>query len=531
MGWRWSGSIYLLRTGCRFSLYATRKVALMQKQLSYQFDAMRRSSMTLALAAMAMGFPGATGTRPVASSFRCRNWNSSIGSGMTSGKQSHCLCQKPKQSNQQLGAFISTKALNTNACRAQSHYRYLARSLCRRSPMSLHSGFTPDGIVDPVHAERLLEIPAGSTIYDTLHTSRKLLEEFSIPEPDESALHLLSHALQMSWEDGYRQLREVLTLPLKTPTPTLGAALAQQNQPIQDLALQKLTSEQIAKFRSLLERRLQFEPLQYIVGQWDFHHLTGLRIRKPMLCPRPETEELVELVLADINRLIQRQSTQSDKESKIRILDVGCGTGAIGIAIARQFPKHVQVVALDISRDAVELSNENADRLLSELDQDECTSKDGVKDYQAILCSAGDFTNSRSSIRGEETMPEPRQTYEMNFDIVVSNPPYIPKKDMQQLSRDVHGFESHDALCGGDDGLNVVRDIVRRLPEWTSDKSMKRNTQRHCWMEVDDSHPSVIARWLAPESQESSHWGVEYCDTHKDFCGRDRFVKLSVNDD
>ena len=258
-----------------------------------------------------------------------------------------------------------------------------------------------------------------------------------------------------------------------------------------------------------------------IVGQWDFHDLSGLKIRRPMLCPRPETEELVELVLADIDRLIDDvQIEAGGNNRKIRILDVGCGTGAIGIAIARRYPTHVQVIALDVSPEAVELSNENAGIFLSGSTGDIGDKHVEVSSlYRAILCSARDFTNDEPCER----------KWEMDFDIVVSNPPYIPTKNMQGLSRDVTGFESHEALCGGDDGLDVIRDIVRRLPEWLSPtvaSDDRRHLHRHCWMEVDDSHPTKLEQLLAPGSKESILRGVEYCDSRKDFCGRDRFVKI-----
>ena len=84
-------------------------------------------------------------------------------------------------------------------------------------------------------------------------------------------------------------------------------------------------------------------------------------------------------------------------------------------------------------------------------------------------------------------------------------------------------------LCGGDDGLDVIRDIIHRLPEWLTSPSVidpMREKLRYCWMEVDDSHPAVLAQLLAPGSKESTFRGVEHCESCKDFCGRDRFVKL-----
>ena len=373
-------------------------------------------------------------------------------------------------------------------------------------------------------------IPVDATIYELLHTSIQLLDEQSIPEPDKSVLHLVSHALNLDWENGYRQLREVLKLP--TPLSIDNDPIRIHSESILTLAQQTLTSKQRTTYISLLERRLQFEPLQYIIGQWDFHYLTGLIIRKPMLCPRPETEELVELVIADIDQLRKkRQLLDAKKEDnrRIRILDVGCGTGAIGIAIAHRYPKQVQVVALDLLPEAVALSNENADKFLSSLVGRDTSNGNVSSLYQAITCSVDDFTNN--AVDDTDTTNNLHSKYKMNFDIVVSNPPYIPKQDMQDLSTDVVEYESHDALCGGDDGLNVVRDIVNRLPEWTkscsTDQQQKGET-RYCWMEVDDSHPRMMEQWLAPGSKESIRLGVEYCSGYKDFCGRDRFVKLKV---
>lgn len=334
-----------------------------------------------------------------------------------------------------------------------------------------------------------LSVAPGITIQTALKDAVQALERKSVPEPEESALHLLSHALDLSWENGHRELRDILRL-----TCTSNSMLA--NQP--------MSEDQCNTLQSLLERRLHLEPLQYIIGQWDFHDLVGLKIKKPMLCPRPETEELVEFVLEEVSRLIRKKGSTKER---IRILDVGCGTGAIGLAIANRYHDDVQILALDVLSEAVELSNDNSKRFLSNC----IAQKEGSKlsaIYKAILCSAENFTNTLGN-----------QLYKMDFDIVVSNPPYIPSKDMATLSNDVIGYESDKALCGGADGLDIIRHIVKRLPEWTSG---------NCWLEVDDSHPSLIADWLSPGSLESARLGVECVSTYKDFCGRDRFVKLRV---
>jgi release factor glutamine methyltransferase len=444
----------------------------------------------------------------------------------------HQPCPHPRKSGHNMSMYQARRRRRGDRCSASISNLFAFDTnesgfrnpwiLPSRSGSVLSCSLVPQSGIDATtNARDLLcqQVYPGISIHDALLSSLRILEGHDIPEPDESVLHLLSHALNLNWDNGHRHLREVLTLPYPLPSP--GNPSTSRDETILNLAKRTLSSEQSNAYQSLLERRLQFEPLQFIVGQWDFHDLSGLKIRRPMLCPRPETEELVELVLADIDRLIHDvQIEAGGNNRKIRILDVGCGTGAIGIAIARRYPKHVQIIALDVSPEAVELSNENAGIFLSGSTGDIGDEHVEVSSlYRAILCSARDFTNDEPCER----------KWEMDFDIVVSNPPYIPTKDMQGLSRDVTGFESHEALCGGDDGLDVIRDIVRRLPEWLSPtvaSDDRRHLHRHCWMEVDDSHPTKLEQLLAPGSKESILRGVEYCDGRKDFCGRDRFVKI-----
>ena len=102
------------------------------------------------------------------------------------------------------------------------------------------------------------------------------------------------------------------------------------------------------------------------------------------------------------------------------------------------------------------------------------------------------------------------------FDIVVSNPPYIPKADMTLLSEDVAQYESESALCGGTDGMDVIRTILKQLPKWC-------NCGAVCWMEVDPTHPQIIEQWIG-----DSDLPVEFESSYKDMFGKERFVKLSI---
>jgi hypothetical protein len=130
-------------------------------------------------------------------------------------------------------------------------------------------------------------------VHDALILSLGALEGHGVPEPRKSAVNLLSHALGLDWDDSHLWLQEVMTLP---PPPMR----AGRNAHAVGLVGWTLLLGECLLYLSLLERCARFKPLQYIVGRWDFHHLSGMRIRRPMLCPWPETEELAELVLSDI---------------------------------------------------------------------------------------------------------------------------------------------------------------------------------------------------------------------------------------
>jgi len=347
-------------------------------------------------------------------------------------------------------------------------------------------------------------------IFPILSSSVDLLEEYSAPEPALSACHLLSQALQdvfPRWEDnGFAALATILLDPGYD----------------ENLCKTLVTEKELYSYAGMLERRIQKEPIQYIIGQWDFYNCV-LKVRPPCLCPRPETEELVEYVAKDIQQMIEilRKSdgTKNNNDDsnivnsrKVRILDVGCGTGAIGIALAKMFPNDVIVSSMDVSEAAVALSAENAKFVLGE-------NQSHYND--PLLCAAKQYTHGENFFKDI--------TFE--YDVVVSNPPYIPSKDMSTLTVDVSDFEDYGALCGGKDGLDVVRDIVERLPEWCKSSNipnrglgLRRPFHAVCWMEVDTSHLRLIEHHVA----NNEH--IEYVCGLQDLSGLDRFVKLQVKD-
>lgn len=312
--------------------------------------------------------------------------------------------------------------------------------------------------------DTIIRISAGTTVQDAYDCGVHALHASNVVEPEASVPQLLAFALDLDWETGYRTVM----------------------QP-QYAMHQTLTKQQAITLRKLLERRLNHEPIQYILGQWDFLDYV-IAIRPPLLCPRPETEELVQMVLHDAKQI--RMETGKDQ---LKILDIGCGTGVIGISLADQLD-NTRVHAIDIEPMAVETSLENARRILSE---------GRLEQYQCSLIPVAEY-----SINEDE---EP-------FDLVVSNPPYIPTSDYNNLSADVINFESRDALEAGEDGLTVIRDIIKGMRRWCKPGAP-------CWMEVDPTHPKIIEELLS-SSENKAEFGVEFVSSSKDMFGKDRFVKL-----
>ncbi len=197
----------------------------------------------------------------------------------------------------------------------------------------------------------------------------------------------------------------------------------------------EVDASQAVKFWELIRRRERREPLQYVLNEAEFAGLM-FYVDHRVLVPRPETEGLVELAVADIKR-----RRQAHPDRMITVMDLGTGSGAIAVAltIAWKADSQVQLIATDISSDALDVAKENANR-------------HGVG--KRIDFRQGDgFTALRTGASGVAAWTSGAG----KIDLLLSNPPYIPTIDEPILQPEVKDFEPHLALFAGKDGLDAYR--------------------------------------------------------------------------
>lgn len=186
-----------------------------------------------------------------------------------------------------------------------------------------------------------------------------------------------------------------------------------------------LDEEVMSSFEKAVGQHREGRPVQYIIGSEDFYG-RSFHVNEEVLIPRPETEELVYETLQRMVRLFEG-------EAPIELLDVGTGSGAIAVTLKLEAPALV-VTASDLAAESLLVARENADRLGAEIE----------------------------FVHGDLLLPfiEAGRT----FDIVISNPPYIPVGDMSGMSEVVTEHEPHRALFAGDDGLDLYRRFMAELP-------------------------------------------------------------------
>jgi release factor glutamine methyltransferase len=190
-----------------------------------------------------------------------------------------------------------------------------------------------------------------------------------------------------------------------------------------------LSTEQFNEIEKLIERRCKREPMSHILGYREFWE-DKFKVTSAVLTPRPETEIIIEETL----------SAFQDKSAKLRICDLGTGSGCLAISLAKLYP-NATVLAVDKSTAALEVAQENAQTLSTPNITFVCS------DWFAAL-------------------PEEQ------FDLIVCNPPYIPFADMEELQQDVRDFEPHSALTDGAQGLAHYQAIAEQMQPYMHAESL-----------------------------------------------------------
>jgi release factor glutamine methyltransferase len=245
---------------------------------------------------------------------------------------------------------------------------------------------------------------ARTTLRVALDAAEKALAEGAHPERARRDTEtLLLHALRKN-----------------APDANLAWLIAHDGEP--------LAADTAASFCDLIQRRLAGEPIQYITGEAEFYGFP-FHVNRDVLIPRPETEHLVEMAIALAEKLRLAGAIPEQRIARLRIVDVGTGSGAIAVALARALP-FARITATDISTAALEVARNN-------------TARNGVADRVRFV--EGDLLEPVGSER---------------FDIIVSNPPYVPESDRATLDVEVRDYEPAHALFAGADGLAIYRRLI-----------------------------------------------------------------------
>jgi release factor glutamine methyltransferase len=187
-----------------------------------------------------------------------------------------------------------------------------------------------------------------------------------------------------------------------------------------------LSADERAQYQGHLQERARGVPAQYIVGHQEFWGLDFI-VNPAVLIPRPETEHLVETAIK-IARNASTTDVQQQIRRRLKIIDVGTGSGAIALALAKELPD-AEITAVDLSPEALDVARLNAARL--ELERVRFQHNDLLAGFEGA-----------------------------DFDLVVSNPPYVGESEAEKVQREVRKFEPHIAVFGGPEGLDAVRRLI-----------------------------------------------------------------------
>jgi release factor glutamine methyltransferase len=235
-----------------------------------------------------------------------------------------------------------------------------------------------------------------------------------------------------------------------------------------------LKPDEITRFKSMLKRRMQYEPLQYILEKTNFYGYK-IKLNNKVLIPRQETEILVGKVLDDI--------IESGKNN-IKIFEIGSGSGCIAIALSGEISnKNIEhkIVSIDKSTDAIEIAKYNA-------------KMNNIPDG-CIEFKVEDFFKYSSS--------------ECDFDYIVSNPPYIPINDIDGLDVEVKSYEPIEALSDGKEGLLFYENILKLYYK-----------KSKIFLEIGDERKEIVEELIKRNNIKDYNF-------FKDYCNIERVLKIN----
>jgi release factor glutamine methyltransferase len=245
-----------------------------------------------------------------------------------------------------------------------------------------------------------------------------------------------------------------------------------------DLVIQpdvKISAENLEFLNTALTRLQQQEPLQYIIGKTEFYGLP-FKVTKDTLIPRPETEELVEWIISEVTE------SQSYKDAKLSILDIGTGSGCIPISLAKKLP-NTTISSIDVSKNALTVAKENA--TLNKVN---------------INFIEQDILNTKELLQ--------------QYDIIVSNPPYVRELEKVEIKPNVLENEPHLALFVEDNNPLIFYSKIADLAK----KHLKENGVLYF----------EINQYLGKETVELLSEKGFTTDLKKDVFGNDRMTKSTL---
>jgi release factor glutamine methyltransferase len=272
------------------------------------------------------------------------------------------------------------------------------------------------------------------TLLDVLKWTTEFFEERNIPSPRVDAEWILAHVFKIKRLEIYLRFA------------------------------QPLEKHELETIRTLVIRRANREPLQYILGNTEFYGYT-LNVNENVLIPRPETEFLVERIIKEV-----------PKDSKF--LDIGTGSGAISITLAKELDSS-NITALDISEQALETAKSNAE----------------LNDVK-INFVLGNL------------LPEKIEKY----DVIISNPPYIDEEDYKTLEPEITRYEPKLALVAEEKGLILYKKILQQAGAYLNENGV-------IYFEIGEKQAEAI-------TEEAHRNGFSFCETYKDLNNHDRYMKI-----